>query len=256
MVALALLASYAIVVGGGSVADKADITPLSCDDHPVRAHVERAREILSNAYAAKRWRVETREALSGTRKQRWRRQRDCVLDPNRRANLRQAHENWRQRHAEHRAAKLKARRQAWRSITVKGVRADRHQRRVTRRTQEVGFDFDAGNRGLVSSQMTITQECSARNCLGGDRDSRGPYQQRTSWPGDPRDIENAATNFFVRSPTYAGGALGYARDHPNATPGQIAQAIQRSAFPHAYSQWREEAERTVRRYRRWRAVRP
>lgn len=180
------------------------------------------------------------------RKHRFRKHRDCILDQNRRQNLRQAHRRWRHRHAEHRAEKIQARRQAWRSITVKGITADREQRRVTRITQEVGIQLNAQGRVLVASQMTTTVECVSYNCEGGDRDSRGAYQQRTGWPGDPRVLRNAATNFYVRAPTYPGGAIGYARDHPDAPPGQISQAIQRSAFPSAYGQWRQEAERTVR----------
>lgn len=120
-----------------------------------------------------------------------------------------------------------------------------------------GHDFGANRRVRVSAIATITQECVARNCVGGDRDSVGAFQQRSStgWIGDLRNVRTASRNYYRRAPTYPGGAIGYEASHPGAGISQIAQAIQRSAFPSAYAQWADEARRTVRRFDRRRQIR-
>ncbi len=85
--------------------------------------------------------------------------------------------------------------------------------------------------GWVESRMN--------NLPCGDRDSLGVFQQRPSqgW-GTPEQILNvsyAANSFFSR-------AIPVADANPSWSAGQIAQAVQRSAFPSRYDQ----AEGTAR----------
>jgi hypothetical protein len=132
------------------------------------------------------------------------------------------------------------------NITVKGAPATPTQIRNIEAVLSVGASLGAPGIVLLSSIMCITQEATAQNLGYGDQPGySGLFQQHTSWPGTATDINNAATNYFKNAPTYPGGAIEYAKDNPGAGPGQIAQAIQRSAYPSAYDQWRAEAERTL-----------
>jgi hypothetical protein len=131
-------------------------------------------------------------------------------------------------------------------ITVKGAKASSEQVSNIERVLNTGLSHGANKKVLVSAVMTITQESFATNLSGGDAPGySGLFQQNDSWPGDPRDIEKAATNYFTDAPTTQGGAIGYDRAHPSASPGQIAQAVQASAHPSAYDQWENEATKTV-----------
>jgi len=98
---------------------------------------------------------------------------------------------------------------------------------------------------LVCSIMTIIQEATAYNRNSGDRDSVGAFQQRPSqgWGtvAQIMDIQHAATSFFDR-------ATKYNQSNPNSEYWEVCQAVQRSAFPKAYAQWRLEAERLVTAY--------
>jgi len=88
-------------------------------------------------------------------------------------------------------------------------------------------------RALVIALATAQQESRLRNLDHGDRDSLGLFQQRPSagWGSDAQ----------VQDPAYAAGAFF---DHLVEVPGwetgrltDVAQAVQRSAFPEAYQQW-------------------
>lgn len=72
-------------------------------------------------------------------------------------------------------------------------------------------------------------ESGLRNLNYGDRDSVGALQQRASqgWKG-LTNPERAADEFLDR-------AKAYVKAHPGAKSGEVAQAVQRSAFPGRYS---------------------
>jgi len=72
-------------------------------------------------------------------------------------------------------------------------------------------------------------ESGLQNLDHGDRDSVGALQQRPSqgWKG-LRNPERAADEFIDR-------AKAYVAAHPGAKSGEVAQAVQRSAFPARYS---------------------
>jgi cell wall-associated NlpC family hydrolase len=128
-------------------------------------------------------------------------------------------------------------------ITVKGEKADSAQIHVIETTLDVGSSLKAPEQVMVAAVMCVTQENDARNS-----GSAGAFQQNPDWPGDARDVANAARNFYARAPTYKGGAIAYFRKHPRTDLGTMVQAIQQSAFPSAYAKWEHEASRTVHLY--------
>jgi hypothetical protein len=85
-------------------------------------------------------------------------------------------------------------------------------------------------------------ESNLRNLPYGDRDSLGYLQQRPScgWRC-PMNITCASWDFLRR-------AIPVERQY--ATAGQLAQAVQRSAFPLRYDQHQAEAEQVIRNARR------
>jgi hypothetical protein len=85
-------------------------------------------------------------------------------------------------------------------------------------------------------------ESNLRNLTYGDRDSLGYLQQRPSqgWRC-PRNITCATWDFLRR-------AIPLERHYPTA--GQLAQAVQRSAFPLRYDQHAAEARQVIRSYAR------
>ncbi|MCE0536106.1 C40 family peptidase [Kineosporia rhizophila] len=93
---------------------------------------------------------------------------------------------------------------------------------------------------------TALQESSLRNLTYGDRDSLGLFQQRGAWaPAEQRtDPATAAHMFFHGGQAGQPGLMDIAgwQDMPLA---QAAQAVQRSAFPSAYSAWQDQASELV-----------
>ncbi|MCW2532603.1 MAG: hypothetical protein JWP62_2173 [Blastococcus sp.] len=103
----------------------------------------------------------------------------------------------------------------------------------------VGRDRGLPERAVVIALATAQQESRLRNLDYGDRDSLGLFQQRPSsgW-GTPAEVQD---------PIYAAGKF---YDHLVEVPGwetgrltDVAQRVQRSAFPEAYEQWGEMAEK-------------
>jgi hypothetical protein len=103
----------------------------------------------------------------------------------------------------------------------------------------VGRDRGLPERAIVIALATAQQESWLRNLDYGDRDSLGLFQQRPS--------SGWGTDAEVQDPVYAAGKF---YDHLVGVPGwetgrltDVAQAVQRSAFPEAYQQWSELAEK-------------
>lgn len=130
-------------------------------------------------------------------------------------------------------------------ITVRGLTANLLQVRNTDQVLKVGARLGAPRAVMVAAVETINVESSATNLSGGDSDSVGIFQQRPSqgWGtiAQCRNIDYASNSFFER-------AINSYAAAPSQTPGQIAQSVQRSAYPDRYEQHREEAERTVSRW--------
>jgi len=100
--------------------------------------------------------------------------------------------------------------------------------------------------GWVIGVATALQESSLHNLTYGDRDSLGLFQQRAGWAPDAERLDPAAAAamFFTGG---RGGQPGLLQI-PNWETMPIAaaaQAVQRSAFPAAYSQWQAQAEQIV-----------
>jgi hypothetical protein len=94
------------------------------------------------------------------------------------------------------------------------------------------------DRAIVIALATAQQESRLRNLDHGDRDSVGLFQQRPS--------SGWGTAEQVQDPVYAAGTF---YDHLVDIPGwdtgrltDVAQAVQRSAFPEAYQQWEGMAQ--------------
>jgi hypothetical protein len=103
----------------------------------------------------------------------------------------------------------------------------------------VGRDRGLPERAIVIALATAQQESRLRNLDYGDRDSLGLFQQRPS--------SGWGTDAQVQDPVYAAGKF---YDHLVTVPGwetgrltEVAQSVQRSAFPEAYEQWGEVAEK-------------
>jgi hypothetical protein len=102
---------------------------------------------------------------------------------------------------------------------------------------QVARDRGLSERAVVIALATAQQESRLRNLDYGDRDSLGLFQQRPSsgW-GTPEQVQDpvyAANKFYdhlVEVPGWDAGRLT-----------EVAQRVQRSAFPEAYQQWEELA---------------
>jgi hypothetical protein len=101
----------------------------------------------------------------------------------------------------------------------------------------VAHDRGLPDRAVVIALATAMQESGLRNLSYGDRDSLGLFQQRPSqgWgtPAQVQDPAYAAGKFYdhlVKAPNWQTGALT-----------DVAQTVQRSAFPLAYGGHEAEA---------------
>jgi hypothetical protein len=138
------------------------------------------------------------------------------------------------------------------NITVKHVKASQAQINNINTILQVGDDMRVGTFIEVSAIAAATQESSIINLAGGDRDSVGVFQQRNfdTWTHggtrDRRNVADAARSYYE----VARQKYEQSRHDPgaNLTEGELAQAVQVSAFPDAYNQWVKEARHTVAEY--------
>lgn len=101
----------------------------------------------------------------------------------------------------------------------------------------VGKGLGAGRRELLSGLMTAMQESRLINVNYGADDSLGLFQQRPSmgW-GTPKQVMNP----LYSSKQYFNHLLDV-QNRNEMSLGEMAQAVQRSAYPGAYTQWADEA---------------
>lgn len=131
-------------------------------------------------------------------------------------------------------------------IKLKGVAADRDQLKVLDVALQTAVDAKAPLRATLALVVALIIESVARNLAGGDRDSRGPLQVRDS-TARPRGLNNRSTKavsreFLDEGYWGKGGAIALAKANPGWTVGQIAQAVQGSAFEERYDTVRHEAD--------------
>ena len=114
-----------------------------------------------------------------------------------------------------------------------GVRVTAEQIGNAQTIAQVARDRGLPDRAVVIALATAQQESRLRNLDHGDRDSLGLFQQRPS--------QGWGTAAQVQDPVYAAGMF---YDRLVGVPGwdvgrltDVAQSVQKSAFPEAYQQW-------------------
>ncbi|MFF3804129.1 LGFP repeat-containing protein [Streptomyces sp. NPDC002032] len=104
---------------------------------------------------------------------------------------------------------------------------------VTRKVYEVGQRRGVSEKVMLAGFETGWVESRMNNLNCGDRDSLGVFQQRPSqgWgsPEQIMDVDYAANKFFEVAQQMEPGREG-------GSAGQLAQAVQRSAYPERYDQ--------------------
>lgn len=113
---------------------------------------------------------------------------------------------------------------------------------VAKVVYQVGLGAGASAKVLLASFEAALVESEMQNLDHGHEDSLGVFQQRPSqgW-GDPEQVTNvtyAANQFFAR-------AKDIAAEHPELSPGRVAQAVQRSAYPERYDRRERQARRLI-----------
>lgn len=136
-------------------------------------------------------------------------------------------------------------------IKVKGVRANASQRRVAEEILDECVRQKANFRVMSMAIACATQESNMVNLTSGDYahpDSKGPFGQwLVPYPKAGESVAQCARYFLLGIPGKT-GMIKYQRDNPKANFSLSINAVQASAHPTLYQQWKEEANNTVREY--------
>ncbi len=127
------------------------------------------------------------------------------------------------------------------SLTVKGQPADAEQRRNIEIALETAVSHNAGELAASALLEALIQENAARN-------PNILQLERFNISGDhvdPNDVGAVCALFLTQGFTGKGGAIALAKAHPSWNAGEVAQAVQGSAFPEKYGVWKEEATAMV-----------
>lgn len=111
------------------------------------------------------------------------------------------------------------------------------QKRVARKVLAVGKSMGAKRSELLAAIETGLVESNLTNIKGGDADSSGWRQERAMYYPNPNNVGAAAKRFFKEIRSTRGSGM---------TPGQKAQATQRSAFPERYDQREDHAKAIIK----------
>jgi hypothetical protein len=114
---------------------------------------------------------------------------------------------------------------------------DSDQMRIAKRIVEEGVRMGAQEKQILSALAAALVESNVKNLPYGDRDSLGVFQQRPSQGWGTRE-QIMSVDYAVRK--YFEEAM---RVDQSGTPGQLAQRVQRSAFPRKYDQRMGQAQR-------------
>lgn len=138
-------------------------------------------------------------------------------------------------------------------VTVAGARVDLEQRRVLGLSLGVARGEGATGKDRIALVAALIVESRAKNLTYGDGGSVGPLQLTnihlggsTSTSGGRRDVALVARLFLRSGFSGKGGAIALARQNPGWTAGQVAQAVQGSAYPGRYQTAVSEALRIIR----------
>lgn len=144
--------------------------------------------------------------------------------------------------------RLKAVRRAYKTgrRTLPGL--DPEQTEVASKVLSQGLKEDATKKELQAAAETGLVESDFRNLPGGHADSEGWRQERRSLYPNPRNVKASAKRYFQETEA-AGKGRGM-------TSGQLAQAVQRSAFPERYDERKGEARKIRKAFVKGRAPKP
>jgi hypothetical protein len=110
----------------------------------------------------------------------------------------------------------------------------------------VGKGANIPEQGQVIALMTAMQESKFVNYTTPvDHDSLGIFQQRpsTGWgtPEQITDVPTSSKSFYGVAPFGSNPGLIQIKGWEGMPPGEVCQAVQRSAFPDRYAQWEQFA---------------
>jgi hypothetical protein len=141
------------------------------------------------------------------------------------------------------------------SVKVKGKAANADQLNVLKTVLDVGITLKVSKTILVAAVATVTEESSATNLPGGDRDSIGAFQQRTAWgsAASRHNVKESATRFYKGVPSVSAGAIKIFSANPKFTPWRLAFEVQHNydtatQGQNSYGDWVNEARKTVDAY--------
>lgn len=122
--------------------------------------------------------------------------------------------------------------------------------RVAEAMLGVAAQEQASDRATVALIIAAIVESLLANLRSGDRDSIGVLQVRVGLHGAAvaASVTRSSRKFLRDGFTGAGGAIELAKDNPDWTAGQIAQAVQGSAFPDRYQKHVGEAKAIIEAY--------
>ena len=117
---------------------------------------------------------------------------------------------------------------------------DAEQAQVLSTVLNIGRKKGASKKEMLAAVETALVESGIRNLGYGDADSSGWRQERAMYYPNPQNVRASAGRFFEETASQGRGA--------GMTAGQLAQAVQRSAFPEKYDQRKGEAVPLLRAF--------
>lgn len=135
-------------------------------------------------------------------------------------------------------------------LTVKGAPMTKHQAKNAATIIGVISANELPERAALIALITVTTESEMENLTYGDRDSVGLFQQREPWGTfESRTDPVTSTDMFLYggsdSDGYSEPGLMDIEGWQDMAPGDAAQTVQVSAYPDAYAEWIDEAQRTL-----------
>ncbi|OZM70905.1 hypothetical protein CFN78_22340 [Amycolatopsis antarctica] len=111
---------------------------------------------------------------------------------------------------------------------------------VTKKIYAIGEKRKVSAKVMLSAFEAGWVESHMNNLNCGDSDSVGVFQQRPSqgWcddPADCRDVDHATNAYFDQ-------AIPNSSNNPGYTAGELAQSVQRSAYPDRYDEQEAKAK--------------
>jgi hypothetical protein len=135
-------------------------------------------------------------------------------------------------------------------LTVQGAKATPEQVRNMEVVMGVATAAGGGQKATLALNLACIVESRFMNLRSGDADSEGILQVRVSLHGQAvaRSVSRSCTLFMTTGFSGRGGAIALAAAHPDWSAGEIAQAVQGSAFPDRYDKWRKEGVAIIDAY--------